>query len=148
MISASPSSIPYERRQVTLDGQPVNDPHFCQLYAGYAGRRHIRRADFDQGKPLVFDLGVPVIPLSFDGTTIELDAIRIEGPQIKVGPTLIGFHQELAMTFITDGEPNLTCRNWIAGVKVKQYQPQNWQVRLAGFAFQVAASLPFAVFRP
>jgi hypothetical protein len=49
--------------EVTAGGRHVRDPHVIALWAQNWSRTDIRAADFDEGIPLVFDLGVTILHL-------------------------------------------------------------------------------------
>jgi hypothetical protein len=90
-------------------------------------RRDIRSNDFDQGKPLRFDLGAKLSFASVDTTTTTIDYDSTLGNTetvITFGPALIGRGQTLRMTIITEGPPHISCPNPpLIGVTIKDHEP-------------------------
>jgi hypothetical protein len=129
LISDQWHGIPGEL-QVTLDERPIGEPYLVVLRIDNKSRRDIRSSDFDQGRPLVADFGVPLIGASWDGTaTIALESVRPGEAEISVGPALIPGGQGLRLILITDGEPMLIWQSPLVGVKVREQSPAdiNWR---------------------
>lgn len=105
---------------VTYSGAELSNPYVVTLYAESRSRRDIRSMDFDQGKPLVFDLGVKI--LAVVGTDLSesfAGAFSIDGNRVELPPCLIRRGQLLRISLLTDGEPRLTCLNPLADVEVQ-----------------------------
>lgn len=67
------------------DADELTDPHFVRLHVENKSRQDIQSADFDQGKPLVFDIGARVVAIFVD----ELLDVRGCGNSVAIFPTLI-----------------------------------------------------------
>jgi hypothetical protein len=103
---------------VSLEGGgPLHDPHVVSFEVASRSRRDIRSADFDQDRPLVFDLGADIV------TTRKINANGIVGEvgnrTISIGPALIRRGQKLAVDLLTDGAPTVTVNNPIADITIR-----------------------------
>jgi hypothetical protein len=98
-------------------GGPLHDPHVVSFEVASRSRRDIRSADFDQQRPLVFDLGTNIV------TTRKIDANGIVGKvgdhTITIGPALIRRRQKLTVDLLTDGVPAVTIDSPIADVTIR-----------------------------
>jgi hypothetical protein len=101
---------------VTYSGAELSNPYVVTLYAESRSRRDIRSVDFDQGKSLVFDLGVKILT---DLPESSVGAFSIDGNRVELSPCLIRRGQLLRVSLLTDGEPRLTCLNPLADVEVQ-----------------------------
>ncbi|MGP0022302.1 MAG: hypothetical protein ACLPKE_02905 [Streptosporangiaceae bacterium] len=75
-------------------------------------RRDIRTTDFENGDPLRFSLGSPVLrTLDTDtgGEAMPQVPIDTEGSAVLVGPGLIKKGQVISIDLLTDGPVTLTC---------------------------------------
>lgn len=108
--------------QVLMDGKPLADPYVTLLRVENHSRRDIRSSDFDQGKPLVFNLGAKFEYATDAGSTIDYkQTLKATDTAITVGPALIRGRQSLHMSIITEGRPSITCLNPpLVGVTVKE----------------------------
>jgi hypothetical protein len=87
-------------------------------------RRDIRSADFDQDKPLVFDLGADIVMVGDPGpATFPPETLQADGTKIRFGPTLIPGGASLRCTLITEGAPHLTCQSPLVNVKLREQGP-------------------------
>lgn len=93
--------------RVMLEDEPIKNPHVVILRIENRSRRDIRSTDFDQDKPLAFDLGARLIAESYDGSSASFkDAITPFRTEISVGPTLIPGGQKVRLTLVTEGAPS------------------------------------------
>ncbi|MGO9194827.1 MAG: hypothetical protein ACLP8X_41115 [Streptosporangiaceae bacterium] len=101
--------------------QMLRDPHVVSLVLENRSRSDIPSSDFDQGKPLLFDVGVPIMALlSIEGLQADLlERPHINGSHIEVGPTLILRRQMIRFNMLTDGRPSLTWRSLLINVEVR-----------------------------
>jgi hypothetical protein len=107
--------------QVTLEGDPVDDPHIVIMYIHNRSRRDIQSTDFDQNKPLVFNLGARILATSLEGGSLNFkDEVSFSGTEILISPTLIAGNQRVQLAIITDGAPRLTYRSPLVGVKIRE----------------------------
>ena len=105
---------------VTYSGAELSNPYVVTLYAESRSRRDIRSVDFDQDKPLVFDLGAKILAVvGTDLSRPSAGAFSIDGNRVELPPCLIRRGQLLRISLLTDGEPRLTCHNPLADVEVQ-----------------------------
>lgn len=98
--------------RVTVNYQLVNDPHVVVFRLESRSRRDVRPADFVDGRPVKFDMAVPVIRLldSYTGgESLPEVKLAVEGSHVVVGPSLIKSRQSINLTLLTDGAPTVTC---------------------------------------
>jgi hypothetical protein len=98
--------------EVRRDDQVLTDPHIVEITLLNQGRRDIASSVFDQGRPLVLDVGVAVLDI-LKVTTTSAHAVPItsvDGTSLRVGPDLIGRGQRIVFSLLVDGaSPSLTC---------------------------------------
>lgn len=103
---------------VTYSGSELSNPYVVTLYVESRSRRDIRSADFDQGTPLVFDLGAKILAV-VGGEESKPPAYTIVDNQVKIPPCLIRRGQLLRISLLTDGKPGLTYDSPLVDVKVQ-----------------------------
>jgi hypothetical protein len=122
--------------QVTLNGQPVHDPHVVSVAAASRGRSDIRTSDFEKNKALIFDIGTPVLKLlrcDTGGAAMPEVQVNVDGSTVIIEPGLINRRQVISLDLLTDGPATLSCKNpTLANVTVRDgsdddVQPQ-WSV--------------------
>jgi hypothetical protein len=95
-----------------------------QIYVSGRGRRDITRDAFDDNKPVVLDIGVPIRKLT--GTDTSHRAMRtvshcVEGKCLHIGPGLIGRRQDLRFDVIAEGKPKPPkCQASLIDVRVRR----------------------------
>ena len=78
--------------KVTLDDQILTDPHIVSIFIESRSRRDIRTADFENGRPLAFDLGTPILKLlhyETGGSAMPQVEVGIDQGSATIGPGLI-----------------------------------------------------------
>jgi hypothetical protein len=105
LMSSQRAAVP--ELQVALRGDVLADPYLVQLKVTLS-RRDIKSSDFDQGKPLVFDLGVPVIEILASGAADD-EPVSHDGHRVLVTPRLMRRRSELSIGILTEGKPKLSC---------------------------------------
>jgi|SRR5450755_2319255 hypothetical protein len=117
LMSSQRTAVP--ELQVALRGDVLADPYLVQLKVTLS-RRDIKSSDFDKGKPLVFDLGVPVIEILASDAADD-EPVSHDGHRVLVTPRLMRRRSELAIGILTEGKPQLSCeRHPFAEVIVRQ----------------------------
>jgi hypothetical protein len=107
--------------QVTSHGQPVTKPYAVSMRIECRSPFDIKSSDFDRDKPMVFDLNAKIVsPLVINGSDELKDAVRLEGSQIRIEPTIIRRKQYLHVNVLTDGAPKLTTRNEPFQVRLRE----------------------------
>lgn len=113
--------------KVTLRDKVVNDPYLVTLTVDSRSRRDIRASDFDDGKPLLFHIGAPIVaasrslgkgqrPPNLTRTGVSADLSQI----LRIDPALIRRGQWFRLTLLTEGEPSVTHESPIADVTVRK----------------------------
>jgi hypothetical protein len=99
--------------EIRHEGRRLADPYLLEVMLTARGRRDIPSSAFDQGRPLVFDLGagiVKVLQVRCDPTTSLAPPVAHEGSTLRVGPELIGHRQTIIIAVLVDGDcPSLVC---------------------------------------
>jgi hypothetical protein len=127
MPVTSPLLSQYSRRfmraelKVTVGTTLMKDPYVVILRMGNRSRRDIRSRDFDQDKPIVFDLGAEILAVGGPRSgTDPPETLTFEDTKISYGPALIHGGQNLRLTILTDGAPNLKCEHHLVNVIVRE----------------------------
>jgi len=107
--------------KVSHSGIELHNPYVLKVRLVSRSRADIPSRAFDQGRPIVLDVGIPIVAqLSGDDEGGGLN-IRCEGSKLVVGPDLIGKRQEATFTLLADGyAPALTCESYLVNVKVRR----------------------------
>jgi hypothetical protein len=100
----------------------LEEPQFVQVRLTCRSAKDIGRNDFDGLRPLIIEMGVPVVAiLSDSGTpTSGLDAKR-SGTQIQVGPGLIRKKAMITFDILVDGEPTISVVNPLRDVEMGEH---------------------------
>lgn len=103
-----------------FDGAAVADPHLAELWLAIQSRRDVPSGDFDQGRPVVFDLGVPIVKvLSGPGSLRDCSLrLTVDGQSVRVEPQLIRHGTAVRIELLTAGPPELTCESSLVDVAV------------------------------
>ncbi len=104
--------------KVTLGDRTLENPYVVALRVESRSREDIRSSDFDQGKPLVFDLGAEIVTALAIWADSDDTAPTIEGSKIKIEPALIKKGQVLHFNLLTDGPSRLSFFSPLVNVKV------------------------------
>ena len=111
--------------QVTLGDSPLNDPHVVSIQIEYKGRRDIREDDFQGRKPLVVDVGAPILKhLNPSPVHETIPSISILGDKkvVEIGPDLITSGQLITIDLLTDGSAKLRSISSLADVIIRESQ--------------------------
>lgn len=99
--------------EIRHDGQRLADPCLLEVTLTARGRRDIPSSAFDQGRPLVFDLGagiVKVLQVLCSPASSLAPPVTHEGSTLRVGPELVGRRQTTTISVLVDGDrPRLIC---------------------------------------
>jgi len=114
-----------------------------QIFLSGRGRRDITREAFDECQPVDVDIGVPIREVT--DAVSSPDALRIvkheiKGTCLRVGPGLIGSHQDLRFTLTTGTAPKwVHCQASLIDVEVRSqsHTPRVRQNAIIGGAFVV-----------
>lgn len=114
--------------EIHYEGRLLTDPHLLEVTLTARGRRDIPSSAFDQGRPLVFDLGaeiIKVLQVRCNSTTSPAPPVDHEGRTLRVGPELIGRRQTTTIAVLVDGDnPSLECtQSALAQVTVIRRDP-------------------------
>lgn len=116
--SKSPYGIDRSRLQVVYDQHNLFDPYVVTLYMKSKGHRAIESKDFDQSKPIIFDIGSPVVtPLGVE-RNFHFEG-HVSGTTVQISPTLIRKGDFFYLHLLIDGPPgDLVRRNPMPNVKM------------------------------
>ena len=93
--------------EIRHEGRPLTNPYLLEVMLTARGRRDIPSSAFDQGRPLVFDLGVgivKVLQVRCSPTTSLAPPVAHEGRTLRVGPELVGRRQTTTIAVLVDGD--------------------------------------------
>ncbi|CAN5488172.1 hypothetical protein BH09ACT7_BH09ACT7_02610 [soil metagenome] len=103
------------------DDTVVADPHLITAVLECLGPKDITSADFDQGKPLSIEFGVPMIALlRSDGLDV---AEEYRATSIEVTPTLLPKGKTFILSAITDGCPQASVATHLIDTDVLEKKP-------------------------
>lgn len=93
--------------------------------------KDIPTAAFDDGAPLIVDLGTPVLAILGNERPVQLSrqSITDEGNQVKIAPRLIKKGQTITINVLVDEIPNIEVISPLIDVKVGQ-KTGSWLSRL------------------
>jgi hypothetical protein len=99
--------------EIRHDGRQLADPYLLEVTLTARGRRDIPSSAFDQGRPMVFDLGdeiVKVLQVRCSPAASLAPPVTHEDSTLRVGPELVGRHQTTTISVLVDGDrPRLVC---------------------------------------
>jgi hypothetical protein len=129
--------------RVTLGDDTLDDPHVVSLRIECKGRRDIRSADFEGGKPLMLHVGTPILKQlsrEADDDTAPCISFNSHAQTIGIGPDLIRKGQLISIDLLTDGQASLRCISPVADVAIREAQPDGetdlvWLKRLQRATF-------------
>ena len=96
------------RISVLHDGQPIAEPYVTVLRLLSTGRSAIATEHFDQNRPLLVDVGVPIVDLLQVNFTNGGFAVQTRGTTVAFGPDLLARGDVVETHLLTDGEPMLS----------------------------------------
>ena len=107
---------------ITYRGTPVESPSLVQLRIVNQSRRDIPSTAFDSGKPLVIDLGVPIVAVLSHNRHLLGTHTAPEGrTDIAIGPVLIPRGHLLTLALLVSGDQlNFACDSPLIGVDIVQ----------------------------
>jgi hypothetical protein len=138
---------PAVKVDVLVNGDLVADPYFMELRMQVRSRRDIRASDFDQDRPLVFQLGATVVGgIGYEGTMpiIEEAGKNLAGSVLAIYPRLIRRGDGFRTSLLLDGKPRITVQNSLVNVDVWDQPPRRrppWLLFVIGYAFAVQIPL-------
>jgi hypothetical protein len=138
--------------KISLRGQAIDDPHLITLTIASRSRKDIRVGDFDEGKPLLFRFGVPIVAVkcfAFDNQSapelgpnlVTSGAHGAPSQTIQIKPSLIRKGRWCRLHLLTEGPPSLTCENPIADVAVRRGTPATSKLIYAAITIQAGCLL-------
>jgi hypothetical protein len=92
--------------EILHEGRRLTNPYLLEVTLAARDRRDIPSSAFDQGRPLVFDLGaeiVKVLQIRCNPASSLAPPVTHEGSALRVGPELIGRHQTTVICVLVDG---------------------------------------------
>jgi hypothetical protein len=130
LVSRSPS-LRDDDLQISLRGKVVQNPHLVTLRIVNRGHRDIRSEDFDQGNPILVDLGAKIVDV-LNVYNIDESKIGLEGKnKLALMPMLVRRGDQLTIDVMTEGSPTLSLSDSLADTKVRfQLQWSNFPRRV------------------
>jgi hypothetical protein len=123
------SQIPELSARITvhLDGKPLADPHVTTFRLWSTGRADIPSADFDGGKPLIFNLGTRFLSLVGQREKNEHADVMVrinESGTFSVGPVLLRRTYGTELRMVTDGPPKeeVVLTNPLVDIEVRRVE--------------------------
>lgn len=114
--------------QVLFNEQVLAAPHVLWIVLTNTGRRDIPSSAFDQGRPLVLDVGIAIVEVL--GDLSNRPSVTAEHTTLSIEPTLIRQRQSISFTLLCDGrKPTLTCHSPLIDVRITQ-DSSAWTRRL------------------
>ncbi len=99
--------------EIRHGGRRLSDPYLLEVTLTARGRRDIPSSAFDQGRPLVFDLGagiIKVLQVRCSPASSLAPPVTHEDSTLRVGPELVGRRQTTIISVLVDGaRPRLVC---------------------------------------
>lgn len=96
--------------EVTRQGQRLEDPYVTTLRLEVRSRHDITEDQFSKQRPLVFDLGVPILDILGNFSRPEdrpVPEYTAAASTLCLGPDLLDKHAQLRFTFLLEGKPDL-----------------------------------------
>ena len=113
--------------EIRHGGQKLAAPFLLDVVLVAKGRHDIPSSAFDQGRPLVFDLGadiVEVLQTRCAPASSLVPPVSRHGSSLKVGPELISRRQTITISALLDGRPaEVNCTQPVLAQVTVQYRP-------------------------
>jgi hypothetical protein len=126
LLNKEAPDLPESDVRVIVRRHTLRRPYVTSVHIESRSRRDIRSVDFDQNRPLTFDVGVPVFELlsreDLHKNSPHIN-LGIEGSKVTIEPTLIRRRQVIRLDLLTDGRPSVTCNSSLVDVTVRQQRP-------------------------
>ena len=106
--------------RIIYDDNMVSNPYIVTLNVENRGRRDIASMDYDQGKPLIFDMGARIMTAEVISESVDSPLIGVEDNQVRLGPSLIRRGLQLRLSLLTDGLPNVSYQSPLINVEVRE----------------------------
>lgn len=116
---------------VRFYGREVSDPYKATVRVWSAGRADVPSAAFDSGKPLVVDMGAPIIAGTFRSGTSRtgLSFTQLSDCEVGIGPGLLPKDFDLTFEALLEVQPQVSIRSPLIEVAVvPEHQPTTAQV--------------------
>jgi hypothetical protein len=92
--------------QVSRDGRVLPDPYVVTLEIRNTGRHAIGSDQYDQGRPIEFDLESPVEAVLTPTESTATATLAVKGSCVRYGPDLIRRKQKIVIQVLTSGRPS------------------------------------------
>jgi hypothetical protein len=108
--------------------QEVANPHVLEIELAYRGRADVQSSDFDKGRPLCLNVGVPIIDLLetvLHPAQEPLPKVEAVGTELRIGPDLLRKGQAMTFVVLADGpSDDVRCVNPVVNVKERKVSYQ------------------------
>jgi len=113
-----------DKLSVAFDGVPLSHPYLVTVNVASTGRADIASSSFDGGKPILFDLNVPVLAQLGHKTSTDTVGARLrfaEGDTaIALDPSLLPKRYRIRAAYLCDGEPHVVPRIELADISIRE----------------------------
>jgi hypothetical protein len=112
-----------DKLSVAFDGAPLSHPYLVTVRIGSTGRADISSSSFDGGKPVLFDVRVPVLAQLGHWSSSDTVGARLtfaEGDSaVALQPSLLPKGHLMRAAYLCDGEPDVVPRIELADISIR-----------------------------
>ncbi|NWL26632.1 hypothetical protein DM794_06085 [Paenarthrobacter ureafaciens] len=109
---------------VVYDGRPVPDPHLVTIEIASTGRADIPSSSFDGQKPILFQLGVPILDEIEQTASTDIVSARLDfvpgGSTIELGPSLLPKRFSIRASYLCEGSPTCQPKIELAEINIRK----------------------------
>jgi hypothetical protein len=141
----APGGLP-EGLEVRRGERKLTDPRLVEVTLTSNGRQSISSELFNQGRPMLLDLGVPIVEVLKKTTRPTEQAIpdyRVSLSTLEVGPSAFAPRQQVKFSLLVEGDPELKLVSNLPDVNVRRQQsgldPKARRTIITGTALTVIA---------
>lgn len=136
--------------EIRREGKKLTDPRLVEVGLYSNGRQAIGSEHYSQGRPLLIELGVPIVEVlkvATEPTEQAAPDYKISGSTLQVGPTAFSRDQRVNFSLLVEGSPQLTLVSNLPDVDVRRQQSGvEPKVRNTIIAGTLATTLLFIAF--
>jgi hypothetical protein len=95
--------------ELSHHGRQVREPYVAEVELVSRGRRDIPSTAYDRHEPIQLDIGTVILELlkvTCEPQSLPVPTAIADGSTLKIGPSLIGKHQKITLTLLTEGRPS------------------------------------------
>ncbi|MFG2286316.1 hypothetical protein ACGFOU_09685 [Streptomyces sp. NPDC048595] len=137
--------------EVRHSGAVLEDPYVVEFRMVSRGRQDISSSSYDAGRPMTFDMGVPILGVletENQPATSPAPRMTVDTTALKIGPSLLKKRQMITYTLLVDGRPDLTGVAALEGVDLRLLRPAREVDVALEFAEGLAPFTPVGALAP